>query len=290
MAPPLNRRPGYSRRAQYGRFIGYVIAVAGAAAAAVMLVLGTFDPPAFAALRAAAAELTAPVSSGGAAIGRELETIPDAIASYFGVRQENAALRAGLRDANALLTRARSLSYDNARLKRLLRLRDAGSDTVVAARLVSSSASSTRRFALLDAGSWQGVREGQPVEGPEGLIGRVLEAGPNTARVLLLSDPESVVPVRRTRDGIAALASGRGDGLIDIRAVDLANVPFVPGDAFVSTGTGGIYPPGIPVARAIGRSRDAVIARPFAEPDLLDVALVRRMFMPLPAPARGPMR
>ncbi|MGC8170129.1 rod shape-determining protein MreC, partial [Salmonella enterica] len=67
-----------------------------------------------------------------------------------------------------------------------------------------------------------GVATGQPVRGPEGLIGRVLETGPNSARVLLLIDPESVVPVRRTRDGMPALAAGRGDGLIDVKSVALA--------------------------------------------------------------------
>ena len=81
-------------------------------------------------------------------------------------------------DARALLLRARSLSYDNRRLKALLQVRDRISDPVVTARLVSSSASSTRRFAILNAGSWQGVRDGQPVRGPEGLIGRILETGP----------------------------------------------------------------------------------------------------------------
>ncbi|MFX5464625.1 rod shape-determining protein MreC, partial [Acinetobacter baumannii] len=83
--------------------------------------------------------------------------------------------------------------------------------------------------------------------------------------MLLLIDPESVVPVRRTRDGMPALAAGRGDGLIDVKSVALATTDFGPGDVFVTSGTGGIYPPNIPVARVIRRGRDASIARSFAQ-------------------------
>lgn len=281
MAPSRNRRPGFSRRAQYSLFLGYVIAVAGSLVGAVLLALATLDPPAFAALRATMAEVTTPISSGIAGVGRGIAAVPSSISGYIAVRQQNARLRKELDDVHALLMRARTLSYDNRRLKALLQMRERSAGPVVAARLVSSSASSTRRFAVLNAGSWQGVHPGQPVRGPEGLIGRILETGPNTARVLLLSDPESIVPVRRTRDGLPALAAGRGDGLIDIRSASIANVGFEPGDVFVTSGTGGIYSPNIPVARVLKRARDTALARTFAQPDTLDFALVQQAFMPV---------
>ncbi|WCM28913.1 rod shape-determining protein MreC [Sphingomonas sp. QA11] len=285
MAPSRNRRPGFSRRAQYSLFLSYVIAVAGSLVGAVLLALATLDPPAFAALRATVAEVTTPVSSGIAAIGRGIASIPASVSDYIGVRRQNEQLRKQLADNHALLMRARTLSYDNRRLKALLQLRERSPGPVVAARLVSSSASSTRRFAMLNAGAWQGVKPGQPVRGPEGLIGRILETGPNTARVLLLSDPESIVPVRRTRDGLPALAAGRGDGLLDIRSASLANVGFEPGDIFVTSGTGGIYSPNIPVARVLKRARDTALARTFAQPDTLDFALVQQAFLSVAPPA-----
>src|SRR3546814_7764137 len=68
-------------------------------------------------------------------------------------------------DNRELLMRARTLAYDNRRLKTLLALRERTSDAVAVARIVSSSASSTRRFGLLNAGRRQGVHEGQPVRG-----------------------------------------------------------------------------------------------------------------------------
>lgn len=284
MAPPNNRRPGFSRRAQYGLFISYVTAIAGAVLGLILLVISTYAPQTFAGLRSAASELTTPISSGLSAVRRAVVDIPEGAGGYFGIMRENARLHAQVNAERHIVLRARTLSRENARLRRLLAVRDPAAETVVAARLVSSTASSTRRFATLNAGTWQGVRTGYPVRGPEGLIGRVLESGPNSARVLLVIDPESIVPVRRTRDGLPAIAVGRGDGMIDVRSAGSANAPFSPGDAFVTSGTGGLYPPDIPVARVVSKSNDGALARPFADPDTLDFALVQRAFMPAPPP------
>ncbi len=283
MAPARDRRTGFSRRRQYGLFLGYVLAIAGAVVGAALLVLSTFDPPAFSALRMAAAGATTPVSSALASVGSAIASVPDGIGEHFRVKGENAALRAELKRQQLLVLRARTIAYDNRRLRTLLALRDRTPETVVAARLVSSTASSARRFALLDAGRWNGVRPGMPVIGPTGLVGRVVETGPNAARVLLLTDPNSIVPVRRVRDGLPAVATGRGDGEVDIRPVDTPDVVFGVGDLFVTTGTGGLYAPNIPVAQVHQAGRDQVTARLFARPDTLDFAIVTRPFVSLPA-------
>ncbi|MEG3167289.1 rod shape-determining protein MreC [Sphingomonas sp. LB3N6] len=284
MAPARDRRTGFSRRRQYSVFLGYVLAVAGAVVGLVLLVASTFNPPAFSALRMGVAGVTTPVSTGFAAVGSSILGIPGAIGNYFFVKQENVALRADRERTRALLMRARTIAYDNRRLRNLLAIRERSPEPVVTARLVSSSASSGRRYALLNAGRWSGVKPGMPVRGPDGLIGRVVETGPNAARVLLLSDGDSIVPVRRTRDGLPAIAAGRGDGMIDIRSVNATNVRFNAGDIFVTTGTGGIYGPGVPVARVTKAGSDSVMARTFADPDTLDFALVEKVFMPVPPP------
>jgi rod shape-determining protein MreC len=291
MAPPKNRRPGFSRRAQYGLFFAYVVAALGAVVGIVLLALSTLNPPAFAALRSGVAELTAPVSASVSTVANGIGSIPGAIGDYFGVKGENARLRKQLAAQHELLMRARLLSYDNHRLKRLLQLRDRSTATVATARLISSSAGSTRRFALLNAGFRQGVQPGMPVSGPHGVIGRVLEAGPNTARVLLAIDPESAIPVRRTRDGVPAIANGRGDALLEVHPVSLGDPPFKVGDVLLSSGTGGLYPPNIPVARIVRLERDSALAVPFEQPDTLDYAIVQRAFFrapPAPTPSSTP--
>ena len=283
MARPSERNPGFSRRAQYGVFVRYVVTIGGTLLAAALLAFSTLKPDAFQALRAMIGEATTPLSTAMATVSDTVASIPQGIADYFAVKQRNAALRKQVADSRALLLRARSLAHENRRLRALLRLRERSTATVVTARLVSSSSSSTRRFAVLNAGSMQGVAAGQPVQGPEGLIGRVLEVGPNSARVLLLSDAESIVPVRRTRDGLPAIAAGRGDSLIEIRSINTADNPFRIGDVLVTSGIGGIYGPNIPVGRIVSRTRDTALASTFAQPDSFDFALVERAFMPMPA-------
>src|SRR3546814_5327552 len=73
-----------------------------------------------------------------------------------------------------------------------------------------------------------------------GLVGRIYEAGPNTANVLLLTDPENIVPVRRTRDNVAGISTGRGDGSLEVRPLSTGRNPFKPGDIMVTSGTGGL--------------------------------------------------
>jgi rod shape-determining protein MreC len=115
-----------------------------------------------------------------------------------------------------------------------------------------------------------------------------LLTSPNSARVLLLVDPESIVPVRRVRDGLPAIISGRGDGLVDIRSASVSTMGFRVGDVFVTSGTGGVYSPDIVVARVIRTQGDIAVGQPAANPDSLDFALVQQTFLPEPAPTPTP--
>jgi rod shape-determining protein MreC len=284
MAAPRNRRPGFSRRAQYSQFLAYVIAVAGALVAAVLLLLSRFDPPAFSAFRSGVAEITAPISWAAGGAWSAVASVPESIGSYFGVHGENARLKDQVAKDSKELLRARAIAFENVRLKKLLALREPGIDPVVSARLVSSTASSSRRIAMLYAGLAQGVHAGMPVQAGDGLVGRILEAGPDTARVLMLIDPDSIVPVRRTRDGAAGFVTGRGDGLLDVKAIAM-NADFAVGDVLVTSGSGGIFPPNIPVAKVTARDRDGTQATPFAAPDAFDYAIVLRAYLPPPPAA-----
>ena len=288
MAPPRNHRPGFSRRAQYTVFAGYVLAASGALVGAILLLISIIDPRAFSVLRGAMREATTPISSGADWVWDGVASVPAGIGDYFGAVSENRRLRAREEATRRYLMQARLLNRENARLRTLLALRDRSAAPVITARLVNSSASSTRRFATFNAGSRQGVMRGQPVRGPNGLIGRIVETSPNTASVLLIIDPESIVPVRRTRDGLSAIVAGVGNGMVEVRTAGVVNAPLLAGDVFVTSGTGGIYPPGVPVARVSRSQRDVAPARVFAEPDGLDFALVERAFLPAPVPRPTP--
>jgi len=145
-------------------------------------------------------------------------------------------------------------------------LREGEAKPVALARLIGSTSSSTRRFAYLSAGSNQGVRVEMPVVSPMGLVGRVLEVGANSSRVLLLTDSESMVPVRRAKDDVVAFAEGRTDGTINLRLINLGLNPLKPGDVFVTSGSGGIYLPGMAIGVVVSLTRDGAVARVLSDP------------------------
>ncbi len=289
MAPPNDRRPGgFSRRRQYGLFAAYVVAVLGLLLGILLLLVQRFDPVGFALIRGATADVTRPVSAGGRYVYRGGSAVTGGVTAYFNALSENREMRSELAIARRKLMAARAMAGENARLKRLLRLRESGSPQVTLARIVASTPSSIRRFGMLDAGYGHGVRAGQPVRGPDGLIGRVTEVGQFSSRVLLLTDQGNVVPVRLARDGLPALATGTGNGQMELKALIAGNSDFRRGDLVVTSGTGGLYPPNVPVAVVTRIVADGAIAHPVADPNRLDLAIVERPFLPPPpAPPQG---
>ena len=151
---------------------------------------------------------------------------------------------------------------------------------VAVARLVGSSSSSTRRFAYLGAGRSDGVRPGMPVRSERGIVGRVLESARHSSRVLLITDSESVLPVRRAGDNTVAFAEGRGDGLINIRLINLGINPLKRGDVFVTSGAGGLYRPGIAVAIVTRLTDDGAVARIISNPAATDFVAVEPLWQP----------
>jgi rod shape-determining protein MreC len=280
MARSVDRRPGFSRRAQYGIFTGYVVAVAGVVAGAALLIVSIVNPGLFSFARGAASEVARPVGIAGAEGRAAGQSLFAAIGAYFNAGRQNAALSREVAAARANALTMRALEGENRRLKALLGVVDPQARPVAAARLIGSTATSTRRFAVLSVGSAQGVRAGQPVRAASGLIGRVVETGPNTARVLLVTDPENVVPVRRAGDGLPAFVEGTSDGRIAIRLINMGVNPLRLGDVFVTSGSGGLYPPGIPVAVVTQVHRDGASGHLASDPADADFVIVLPVFQP----------
>ncbi|GGC20202.1 hypothetical protein GCM10011371_04880 [Novosphingobium marinum] len=288
MAPPSKRRSGYSRRAQYSTFFGYIAGVAGVLVGAAFLLVSFLEPGAFSWARNAAATAAEP-AGGASARGRSAgKSVIDVVEGYILAGSENARLRRELAESRTRLVEAEAAHEENERLKALLGLARRDPAPVALTRLTSSSASSSRRFATLGAGSADGVEAGMPVTSPLGLIGRVLEAGPSTSRVLLVTDTESLVPVRRSGDGVPAFAQGRGDGTIQIRLINLGINPLKKGDVFVTSGSGGLYRPGTVMAVATEVTSDGAIARVLSDPAATEFVAVEDVWGPVPQPGPPP--
>lgn len=280
MAPPPNRRSGYSRKAQYSTFFAYLAGAAGALIGAVLLIVSIVSPGAFSWLRSTGNDAASPVASAGASARSGSFDLIETVEGYFAAASKNATMRRELDATKVKLIEAQALAEENQRLKALLKLAESDPKPVAVARLIGSTSASTRRFATLSAGSREGVAVGMPVRSPLGLIGRVLETGYLTSRVLLITDTESVVPVRRASDGVPGFAQGKGDGTVQIRLINLGINPLKPGDAFVTSGSGGLYRPGIPIAVTQTLLRDGAIAQVLSNPAATEYVTVEAVWAP----------
>ncbi len=277
MAPP---RPGWSRRAQYGMFFGFIAVVVGLVVGLTLLAVSLVAPRSFAGIRGAALDVTSPLSRGMHGITATFEGLVGGAGNYWDAAHQNAALK---RDRRAMLQRmveAKAIQQENIQLRSALRLRERSREAVATGRIVGSSLSSPRRFAILSAGSSDGVAVGMPVRSGEGLIGRVIDAGNFASRILLISDRSNIVPARLLRAPIPVISQGRGDGTVDVRPLEVGRNPFKPGDIVITSGTGGLYPPLVPIARIVRLDDDGAIAIPLADPANTSFALVEPPFEP----------
>ena len=277
MAPP---RPGWSRRAQYGLFFSFLAVIAGLVVGIFLLILSLVAPKTFQAVRGAALDATAPVSAALHEVTATAEGLVSGAENYWDAAHQNAKLK---RDRKAMLQRmieAKAILQENRQLKAALQLRERSREAVAAGRIVGSSLSSPRRYAILSVGTGDGVRVGMPVRSPDGLVGRVIDAGALASRVLLVSDRANIVPSRLLRGGLPVIAQGRGDGSVDVRPLEVGGNPFRRGDIVVTSGTGGLYPPLVPVARIVRLDDDGAIALPLADPANISFAIVEPPYEP----------
>lgn len=294
MAPPAHRRTGTNKKAQLGLFTGYVVAGAGALFGIALLTISFLRPDAFDGLRTMAADAASPAGEAGAVGRTGGQGFLEAVAGYYRAGSRNAELEREMQIARVRLAEAEALRQENARLKAVLKLTEGDTQPVAVARLIGSTSSSVRRIGYLSAGSNDGVRPGMPVVSPTGLVGRVLDTGARSSRVLLLTDSESMVPVRRATDNTVAFAEGRSDGSLRLRLVNLGVNPIKVGDVFVTSGAGGLFRPNVGVAVAQQITRDGAIARLLSNPAATDVVTVepiwqRQAVEALAAPAEeGP--
>jgi rod shape-determining protein MreC len=280
MAPSANRRSGHSRRAQYSTFFGYMAGLAGLGIGAALLIVSVLHPQFLSGLRAIAADAAEPPGA-AAARGRGFgnDTV-SSIRGYIEAAGSYARLERELNEAKVRLVEAEAVAEENRRLKRLLGLAHNDPGAVAVTRITSSTATSTRRFAAIGAGRRDGVAPGMPVRSVRGLVGRVLQVGETSSSVLLVTDTESLVPVRRATDGLPAFAQGRGDGTVQIRLINLGINPLKEGDVFVTSGSGGLYRPGTAIAVVRRLLTDGAVASVLSNPAATEYVIVEPVWAP----------
>jgi rod shape-determining protein MreC len=270
-------------------FFGFVVAVAAIIVGLIMLTLSLVAPRSYSTIRGAALDVTAPITGALREVVTTTTGLVSGAGDYWNAAQQNGELKQQRASLMRRMVEAKAITLENAELKKALALRERDRRTIATGRIVGSSFDSPRRFAVLSIGTSDGVQVGMPVRAADGLIGRVIETGRFASRVLLVTDRANIVPARLMRGGQPVIATGRGDGTIDVRPLEVGKNPFVRGDLIITSGTGGLYPPLVPIAKVVRLDDDGAIALPLADPGQVSFALVEAPFEPaaLAEAARG---
>jgi rod shape-determining protein MreC len=205
------------------------------------------------------------------------------------LRSENARLR----DENARLLAWREAAArferENARLRNLLHVTGEPVTTFVSASVVGESASTFFRTMLLNAGARDGVEKGQAAVASEGLAGRVMEVGQRSARVLLVTDLNSRIPVMLEQSRTRAILAGDNTEMPRLEYLP-SSAQVSPGDRIITSGHGGGVPAGIPVGVIASVTDGVVRVQPFVPFDRVEVvSIARHGFARLPGPSGVPL-
>lgn len=228
--------------------------------------------------------LVAPLQLASGAAVRGVAGLWHDYVALRGAREENDRLRARLDALETRLQEQARLAREAERLRELLELRRILPFDSVVAEVIARDGMPWFRSLTLDKGAGHGVRLNAAVICPTGVLGRVIGVGASAARVQLLQDRDSGVGVVIERSRVPGVVTGQvsfadtGASELVLKYVPLA-ADVAEGDAVVTSGLDGIYPPGLVVGRVVsvamgsGLFMDVLVA-PAAQPARVEQALV----------------
>ena len=199
--------------------------------------------------------------------------VQNSFATRDSLEAENKLLRTQLRGLEVRSMRYDALAQQNAALIGLRQSLPPVASRWLPAEIVNIQLDSLRQRVLIDRGTVNGVTASQAVLDDHGVVGQTMHVGPWSAQVILITDPEHALPVSIARTGLRTIAVGAGDSTSLGLPYLPANADVRVGDVLVTSGLGGVFPPGYPVARIIEVHKDAVQplahvrAAPFAHID-----------------------
>ena len=174
--------------------------------------------------------------------------IDETSASRNQLQLDNSRLNAERLLTQARLQRYSSLEAENSRLRAMLEATVTVRERVRVAEILSVSSDPFRHLLVVDKGTVDNVYDGQAVIDVNGVVGQIIEVGVLSSQTMLISDPGHALPVEVNRNGLRTIARGTGE-------FDSLDLPFLPnnadiqpGDLLVTSGRGGAFPAGYPVA------------------------------------------
>lgn len=221
------------------------------AVALAIVLISVGDNLRFGALRGAAATVVEPFQSILAGAGNGVHDFLGSFTSFGDTAQENKRLRARVAELERQLATQRQLELTDQQLKASLALRDSLHVHTVAGTVIAQDPEKLSQAVTIDVGTRGGVRAGMSVLGQRGLVGKVVSVQANSAQVRLITDPMLPVNVQ--------LASNHLPGTLQViedrMTVQIVGAPtdlkLGPGEVLVTSGLGGNFPKGLPVAEVV---------------------------------------
>ncbi|MGH8282978.1 MAG: rod shape-determining protein MreC [Gammaproteobacteria bacterium] len=195
------------------------------------------------------------------------------LATHTALVRENTTLKQQLLTDSVRLQQFAALEQENARLRELMQADARVNGHVEAASLLAVDLNPFRHTIVIDKGTHDQVYVGQTLLDNHGIIGQIIRVGPVSSEAALISDPSQAIQVQINRTGLRTLAVGGADVNVLTLPYLANNADVKPGDLLVTSGLGGRYPAGYPVAVITQVHRDpaepfaTVMARPVADMD-----------------------
>jgi rod shape-determining protein MreC len=262
---------------------------------AVMIILGKADQVVFQSLRTSVMDSAVPALDVLSRPVVALAAAADRVLGFFAVYRENVRLAEENERLLGWQQVALRLSAENAQLRDLTKLVPEPAISFVTARVIADSGGAYARSVMVDAGRDNGVARGQAAMTGEGLVGRVSEVGTRAARILLITDLNSRVPVVVDDTRQRAILAGDNSARPSLCYVEAGGSIRI-GDRIVTSGQGGVFPPGLPVGVVVSVDGDAPRVEPYAALSradylrLVDYGLAEALPTPLSVAGRGGKR
>ena len=195
--------------------------------------------------------------------------------SYNSIYRQNQELRREIQQMKAWKEAALSFEQENARLLNLNKVKLDPKFTHITGVVLADSGSPFRQTVLLNVGARDGIIDGWAAMDGIGLVGRISGVGDRTARVIMLSDNSSRIPVTIEPTGQYALMVGDNSSRPPIDFVE--NLEAVrPGDRVVSSGDGGVFPAGLLIGQVVQSSSGRLRVRLAADIQRLEFLRIIR--------------
>jgi len=215
--------------------------------------------------------------------GDAVRQIDDWLNAATLIRQENEALQRQRIELAQLGSRATQLAAENSQLRRLLGIADTAEQPTVVVQVLYEPSNAFNRRLIFNKGSSNGIAPGMPVIDEGGVVGQIVRVTPKTSEAAMITDEQVSIPVQLLRNGLRLIAfGGNAPGRIEVRYLN-TDADIREGDTLVTSGLGGLFPPGLPVGRINVVERDTVsgfarvVGEPLAHPERYRHFLVLRV-------------